>query len=67
MKANQKQKPTHIAYAVTGEGENAFWNRIGGVWPHEDGEGFFIKLAANPVNGELVIRTAKEKKKVQED
>lgn len=67
MKTNESKKPTHIAYTVTGEGENQFWNRIGAVWPHEDGEGFNVQLSSLPIDGKLVVRIAKEKKKAQED
>ncbi len=58
--ANQSKKPSHEAFVVTGEGENAFWTKIGAVWPHEDGKGFNVDLIAHPVNGRLVIRTRKE-------
>ena len=32
------KKPAFIAYAVTGEGKDAFWTRIGSVWPHNHGD-----------------------------
>lgn len=53
--------PTHGVYVVEGEGEKAFWTKIGAAWPHNDGEGFNINLSAVPLNGRLVIRTMKEK------
>lgn len=51
---------THESFArthevFTGEGENAFWTKIGGVWPHDDGKGFNVELIALPVSGRLVI------------
>lgn len=49
------KKPAFIAYAVTGEGKQAFWTRIGSAWPHQHGEGFNIELNALPVNGRIVL------------
>ena len=49
-------KPTHEAFVVSGEGESAFWAKIGGVWPHDDRKGFNVELIALPVNSRLVIR-----------
>ncbi len=54
------RKPELIAYTVTGTGENAFFHRIGAAWANSKG-GFQIKLAANPVNGEIVLLPPKEK------
>jgi len=53
------KKPTFIAYAVTGEGKDAFWTRIGSVWPHSHSEGFSIELNALPVNGRIVLMPPK--------
>jgi hypothetical protein len=44
---------------VEGEGDSAFWTKIGAAWAHEDSEGFNISLTAMPLNGRLVVRTAK--------
>jgi hypothetical protein len=57
MKRNQK--PTHTVYVVEGEGEKAFWTKVGAAWAHEDGQGYNVSLTAMPVNGRLVVRTAK--------
>lgn len=54
-----KQKPSLIAYAVSGEGDNAFWTRIGKAWPHKSGEGFSIDLTAFPVGGRIVLMPPK--------
>ena len=43
-----------------GEGDNAFWTKLGAVWPHDDGKGFNVELIALPVTGSLVIRERKE-------
>ena len=53
------KKPALIAYAVTGEGKQAFWTRIGSAWPHQHGEGFNIELNALPVNGRIVLMPPK--------
>ncbi|WP_346658407.1 hypothetical protein [Bradyrhizobium sp. 134] len=44
---------------VDGEGDNAFWTKIGAAWEHKDGKGFNILLTAMPLNGRLVIRQPK--------
>jgi hypothetical protein len=56
----EKKKPTHEAFVVTGEGDSAFWTRVGAVWSHEDARGFNIELVALPVGGRLVVRERKE-------
>lgn len=53
------KKPAFIAYAVTGEGKQAFWTRIGSAWQHQHGEGFNIELNALPVNGRIVLMPPK--------
>ena len=55
----QPKKPTFIAYAVTGEGKQAFWTRIGFARHHQHGEGFNIELNALPVNGRIVLMPPK--------
>jgi len=54
-----KQKPALIAYTVTGDDEKTFWTRIGTAWPHKNGEGFNIELAALPLGGRIVMITPK--------
>lgn len=48
--------PSHRVYAIEGEGDDAFWTRVGSAWPHKDGKGFNITLSALPVNGRVVLR-----------
>ena len=60
------KKPAFIAYAVTGEGKQAFWTRIGSAWPHASGEGFNIELNALPVNGRIVLMLPKVEQGVDE-
>ena len=58
MKRTQK-KPSHAVYVVEGEGDNAFWTKIGAAWEHQDGKGLNLTLSALPLNGRLVIRDPK--------
>lgn len=53
------RKPAFIAYTVTGEGDQAFWNRIGAAWPHKSGDGFSIDLVALPLDGRIVLMPPK--------
>lgn len=55
--------PTHNVYVVEGEGENAFWTKVGAAWQHNDGDGFNVNLSAVPLNGRLVLRTRKERER----
>lgn len=56
---SKAKKPSHEAFVVNGEGESAFWTKIGAVWPHDDGKGFNVELIALPVSGRLVMRERK--------
>lgn len=53
------RKPKFIAFAVTGEGKQAFWTRIGTVWPQANGEGLNIELSALPVNSRIILMPPK--------
>lgn len=57
--SSKSKKPSHEAFIVTGEGESAFWTRVGAVWRHDDGKGFNVELIALPVSGRLIIRERK--------
>jgi hypothetical protein len=59
--APKNNLPTHGVFVVEGEGDKAFWTRVGAAWPHQDGDGFNVTLSAIPLSGRLVIRTRKEK------
>lgn len=59
MKRNEKTQRPHAVYVVEGEGDKAFWTKIGAAWAHDDGKGFNIQLSCFPVNGRLVIREPK--------
>ncbi|MBP0618257.1 hypothetical protein [Jiella mangrovi] len=53
--------PTHAVYVVEGEGDRAFWTKIGSGWRHDDGDGFNLRLSALPLDGRLIIRKTKAK------
>lgn len=58
--APAKNLPSHGVFTVEGEGEKAFWTKIGCAWQHGDGNGFNVQVAAIPLTGRLVIRSRKE-------
>lgn len=61
MKTTQKTRPLAV-YVVEGQGgDKAYWTKVGSAWPHEDGDGFNVKLLALPLDGRLVIRKPKPK------
>lgn len=56
-----KSRPTHRIFAVTKNGEKKFWQPIGALWAHGDGQGFNQRLDYLPLNGaEIVIRTVSD-------
>ncbi len=55
------RRPTHAVYQVEGEGDHAYWTKIGAAWQHEDGDGFNLKLSAVPLTGRVVVRKPKAK------
>lgn len=60
-------RPSHKAFVVEGEGDKAFWTRIGSAWPNADGKGFNITLSALPINGRVVLREFTEEDAVEEE
>jgi integrase/recombinase XerD len=60
MTDKQPKRPSHIVFQVIGDGEDAFWNRIGAAWANKDGKGFNIHLDAYPITGHTVMRENKE-------
>jgi hypothetical protein len=58
------RKPTHTAFAVTNpnrrQNEKPWFEKVGAAWPTQDGKGFFLKLFAVPVSGEIVIKEVQE-------
>ena len=60
--APPSKAPSHIAYQVrNNDGQKGIWTRIGGAWPHSDGQGFNIQLDALPIDGRITLRIPSEK------
>ena len=59
MKQTKTSKPDYAVYVVEGEGDNAYWTKIGSAWNHKDGDGINVILTALPLNGRLTIRKPK--------
>lgn len=57
--SDSNKKPTLIAYAVSGNDEKSYFNRVGAAWPNSKG-GFQVKLFATPTNGEIVLLPPRE-------
>lgn len=55
MSSNQGQLPTHEAFHVAGEGDNAFWTKIGAAWEHQDGCGYNIQLELMPISSNRIV------------
>lgn len=62
MKKQTKEpnRPSHGVYMVQGEGDKAFWTKIGAAWLHKDERGANLMLDCIPLSGRLVIREASE-------
>lgn len=61
MSEESNKKPSHIAYVVTGEGEDKkYWKEIGAAWPNKDGKGYNIEFFALPL-GRVVLRANEAK------
>ena len=62
MSDHESKRPSHIAYQVReGEENKSYFNRIGSVWPHKDGQGFNIQLDSVPVDGRITVRSVQER------
>jgi hypothetical protein len=59
-------QPTYRAFTIVKrEEQNDFWTPIGAAFPHKDGNGFNIMLAALPISGKIVLRPTKEKQSAE--
>lgn len=65
MKQTKSTKPDYAVYVVEGEGDKAYWTKIGSAWSHKDDEGMNITLTALPLNGRLTIRKPKAERDEQ--
>ncbi len=64
MKTQTNARPTHHVFVVDGEGDSAFWTRIGAAWQHADNKGFSITLNAVPIQGRIVVRSINADKNI---
>jgi hypothetical protein len=56
-----KSRPTHRVFAVTKNGDRKFWQPIGALWAHQDGQGFNQRLDYLPLNdAQIVIRSVED-------
>ena len=60
-------RPSHKCYVVEDKDDEdnevdakGWWTRVGSAWPHKDGKGLNVVLAAVPTNGRLVLREYSE-------
>ncbi|WP_082117281.1 hypothetical protein [Sedimenticola thiotaurini] len=60
MSEASTNKPSLIAYTVSGSDEKSYFNRVGAAWPNSKG-GFQVRLFATPINGEIVLLPPKER------
>lgn len=62
MTDNSTNRPTHRAYFITGDGDNARWHELGPLWPHKNGDGFTFVPNVLPAPGQsIVIRKIRAK------
>lgn len=57
--ANDKSRPTHTIYKVTGVGETARWTKVGVAFPHKDRKGLALIFDGIPVEGRIALRVNK--------
>lgn len=53
---NEKSRPTHTIYKVTGEGEATRFTKVGVAFPHKDGLGLQLMFDGIPVEGRIAVR-----------
>jgi hypothetical protein len=58
--------PSHRLYAVTKVGKESYWQPIGAIWPHADGEGFSVQLDYLPRDPDVAIVIRKPKDKAEQ-
>lgn len=61
----EKKQPTHDVFVVTGEGKEAFWQKVGAAWENKDGLGYNIQLSSLPLDGRLTMRFIKPKEEAE--
>jgi len=58
---NNKKRPTHTIYKVTGEGEATKFVKVGVGFPHKDGQGLALVFDGIPVEGRIAVRVNRER------
>ena len=62
QQTRKPQAPTHELFHVRGEGDKAYWTKIGAAWKHSKGDGMNVQMELMPVGtGRIVIRERKAK------
>ena len=61
---SEKRSPSFTAYQVkTDRDEKSHFTKVGAAFAHKDGKGHTVTLDAMPVDGKIVLRSAKERLK----
>jgi len=52
-----RERPSHRCFVVEDrpQGKDAIWTPVGSAWPHKDGKGFNLQLAALPATGGRIV------------
>ena len=59
---NGTQRPSYDAYQVKkGKDEKSHFTKVGAAFAHKDGKGHTVSLDAVPVDGKIVLRSAKDR------
>jgi len=61
--ARKSNPPAFVAYHVSDQGRGRkFWTRLGGVWPHKNGEGMTVFVNVLPIDfdGRIVLMPPKD-------
>lgn len=59
--------PDYSVFAVSGDGRNAQWTRLGAGWSTEDGKGITCQLNAHPIGNRIVLRNYEPPKDKSDD
>lgn len=56
MSDESKRQPSHRAFLVDGEGDDAFWHRCGSAWPTKKGNGLTLVIPPGmSISGRVVL------------
>lgn len=57
---SKNNAPDYHVYQIIGEGEDAYWNRIGAAWKIK-GDAINVQLNSLPLDGKVQLRVPKPK------